>query len=641
MAGKIPQHFIDDLLNRTDIVDVVDSRVKLKKTGKNYSACCPFHEEKTPSFTVSPDKQFYYCFGCGAGGNALGFVMEYERLPFPEAVEQLARLAGVEVPREEVSKAQQARQQASRTLYDLVAEAEKFFRSQLREHPAARKAIQYLRNRGLTGEVARDFNMGLAPPGWDNLLNRLGNTPDNRRLLEQAGLVIHKEAEGGRNERYYDRFRDRIMFPIRDQRGRAIAFGGRVLGDEKPKYLNSPETPIFHKGRELYGLWEARQHKQKLERLLVVEGYMDVVALAQFDIRYAVATLGTACGEDHLQLAFKHVPEVVFCFDGDKAGRTAAKRALDAALPQMQDGRQVRFLLLPEGEDPDTLVRQIGKDRFEQLIHTAVPLEDFLFDSAAEGIDLQTLDGRAKFSKLAAPLLDRLPKGVYRQLMFEQLARRTGLQLDTLKEIVEQNAAPARLAPQAPEQPQRTQAQGPQPAEPGLPEPDLPPTAPPSHPESSSPRQPQRGGQYRLPPERLLTALLLNHPKLAELVGDTSEFQDSGDPDLQLFAQVLQLLHERPGYSRNRILGHWCAHYDAEQSAKLEQLAQALGAQRVSGFNPQEEFEACLRRLGESAERRRRQQALEMLRDPAFNQKSPEEKRALLANWMVHKGPKA
>lgn len=460
MAGKIPQHFIDDLLNRTDIVDVVDSRVKLKKTGKNYSACCPFHEEKTPSFTVSPDKQFYYCFGCGAGGNALGFVMEYERLPFPEAVEQLARLAGVEVPREEVSKAQQARQQASRTLYDLVAEAEKFFRSQLREHPAARKAIQYLRNRGLTGEVARDFNMGLAPPGWDNLLNRLGNTPDNRRLLEQAGLVIHKEAEGGRSERYYDRFRDRIMFPIRDQRGRAIAFGGRVLGDEKPKYLNSPETPIFHKGRELYGLWEARQHKQKLERLLVVEGYMDVVALAQFDIRYAVATLGTACGEDHLQLAFKHVPEVVFCFDGDKAGRTAAKRALDAALPQMQDGRQVRFLLLPEGEDPDTLVRQIGKDRFEQLILTAVPLEDFLFDSAAEGIDLQTLDGRAKFSKLAAPLLDRLPKGVYRQLMFEQLARRTGLQLDTLKEIVEQNAAPARLAPEpAPAEPQRTPLQ--------------------------------------------------------------------------------------------------------------------------------------------------------------------------------------
>ena len=658
MAGKIPQYFIDDLLARADIVEVVDSRVKLRKTGKNYSACCPFHDEKTPSFTVSPDKQFYYCFGCGANGNAVGFLMEYDRLPFPEAVEKLAASQGLEVPREQLAPGQEKRQRESQSLYQLTEKAADFYRQQLRAHPSAGRAIGYLKQRGLSGEIARDFGIGLAPPGWDSLLSALGDTSEKADQLELAGLAIRRQDSDGRTEpgrrHHYDRFRNRIMFPIRDQRGRTIAFGGRVLGDEKPKYLNSPETPIFHKGRELYGLWEARQANRSLERLIVVEGYMDVVALAQYGIRCAVATLGTACGEDHIQLAFRHTAELVFCFDGDQAGRTAARRALEAALPQMQDGRSLRFLLLPEGEDPDTLVRQVGQERFEQLLdEQARPLEDFLFDLLGEGINLQTMDGRARLSKLAAPLLDRLPEGVYRQLMFQQLAARTGLDKETLQEIIaaEKEREKARL-PQAPAQPTAPREAQPQqeaaPMGADMPPADIPdygempPQGDLAPGEAYPPQapQPRRSGQYRLPPERMLIALLLHHPQLAQQIEDCARFHGSQDPDLQLFGQLVELLRSRPDYNLNQLLGYWRAHHGA---ASCDTVAQLAASQLVSGvrqlaqgdtnleYDPQAEFSDCLQRLERAAQKQRNRSLLDQLRS-SNGQLSPEE-RALLANW--------
>ena len=445
MAGLIPQSFIDDLLSRADIVDVIDKRVALKKSGKNYSACCPFHNEKSPSFSVQPEKQFYYCFGCGAGGNAIGFIMNFDSVDFPQAVESLARDNGMEVPREE-SKAATKRRAENADLYTLLEEANGFFQLQLRKHEGRASAVDYLKQRGVSGAIARDFGIGYAPPGWDNLLKACASTPERESNLLKAGMVIERENGQSNTQsaasqfKGYDRFRHRIMFPIRDARGRTIAFGGRVLGDDKPKYLNSPETPVFHKGSELYGLFEARKSSNKLARLLIVEGYMDVIALAQMNIRYAVATLGTATSGAHLTRLFRMVPEVVFCFDGDKAGRTAAWRALEATLPQMEDGRQVRFLFLPEGEDPDTLVRKVGQEAFEALIDNATPLEQFFFDKLGSDLDLDSHQGRGKLRELAQPLVTQLPEGVFALLMREQLAHRLGIGVDALNGLIDKAA---------------------------------------------------------------------------------------------------------------------------------------------------------------------------------------------------------
>ena len=428
--ARLPQAFLDDLLDRLDIVEVIDRRVKLKKAGKNYSACCPFHEEKTPSFSVNPERQFYHCFGCGAGGNALGFVMDYERLDFREAVESLAQTVGLEVPKDDPRGSQEPPKDQNKPLYEALEQASKFYEHALRQHAERHQAVNYLKGRGLTGEIARDFRIGFAPAGWDNLMRANGRDEASQELLKRSGMLVTND-EG----RTYDRFRERAMFPIQDNRGRVIAFGGRLLGNGKPKYLNSPETPVFHKSRELYGLWQARKHPRRLERIVVVEGYMDVIALAQHGIPYAVATLGTSTSETHIDRLFRIVPEVVFCFDGDDAGRKAAFRGLEATLPAMQDGRQAKFLFLPEGEDPDTLVRTKGKAYLENLFDHADHLETFLFKHLEQGLDIESMDGRARFSKLAAPHLHRLPEGVFKTLMYQALAEKSGIDLESLKRL--------------------------------------------------------------------------------------------------------------------------------------------------------------------------------------------------------------
>jgi DNA primase len=532
MAGRIPQSFIDDLLERVDIVEVVDRRVALKKSGRNYSARCPFHDEKTPSFSVSPEKQFFYCFGCGAGGNAIGFVMDYDRVDFPQAVETLATLAGLEVPREAQPEQAIHQQKRQRDLYQTLDAAARIYREHLRHHPQAKRAVDYLKNRGLTGAIARDFGIGYAPSGWDNLLQALGKDENERKLLLEAGMLVVKEEDN----KTYDRFRDRIMFPIIDSRGRVIAFGGRVLTDEKPKYLNSPETPIFHKGRELYGLYQARKAVRHLKRLVVVEGYMDVVALAQFGIPYAVATLGTATSTEHLQKVFRHCPEVIFCFDGDKAGRQAAKRALEAALPVMEDGRQARFLFLPEGEDPDSLVRKLGTAAFEQLLDTALPLADYLFDSLSEDIDMHSLEGRARLSKLAAPMLAKLPDGVFKALILNSLAQRTGLSSEKLAALA-QSPAPKPSA-----------------------------SIPAIKPLQRKPLPPRT--EIRLHPILHAIGLLLIHPRLAQHAPPSSQFNHLTGESATLLRDLLDLLHKRPEANTNVLLGHW---YDEPWRHRVEE----------------------------------------------------------------------
>ncbi|WP_438864130.1 DNA primase [Neptunicella sp.] len=425
MAGRIPRDFIDDLIARSDIVEIVDSRVRLKKAGKNHQACCPFHSEKSPSFTVSQDKQFYHCFGCGAHGNVISFLMEHDRLEFPEAVEELARYHGVDVPREEGSApaftAEQKQQREDD--YELLEKVARFFAHQLKHHQQGSKAVEYLKGRGLSGDVVKAFGIGYAPPEWDAALGAFGRTPQAQQQL--VDLAIVSQNDSGRR---FDFFRDRIMFPIRDKRGRVIGFGGRVLEkDDGPKYLNSPETRVFHKGNELYGLYQVKQAHRSLERTLIVEGYMDVVALAQYGIDYAVASLGTATTPEHIQSLFRTAPQLVCCYDGDRAGREAAWRALQNALPHLKDGVEMKFLFLPDGEDPDTLVRQIGKDAFEQKIaQEAMPLSQFLFDHLLKTHHITSDEGKAALITETEQLLQQVQGDNQRMLLQERLRKLVG-----------------------------------------------------------------------------------------------------------------------------------------------------------------------------------------------------------------------
>ena len=427
----IPAGFLQDLLTRVDVVDVVGRHVELKKAGINHKGLCPFHGEKTPSFIVSPSRQTYHCFGCGAHGDAIRFLIEQGGLPFPEAVRELAQQVGLQVPADDADPADRARAQQAKarqlSLTEVLDKAAAHYRAQLKGSP---RAIDYLKRRGLTGRVAARFGLGFAPEGWRSLASAFASYDDP--LLAEAGLVIVQGDEGPEQKRY-DRFRDRVMFPIRNVKGEVIGFGGRVLDSGEPKYLNSPETPVFSKGRELYGLYEARQALRERGHVLVVEGYMDVVALAQSGLGNAVATLGTACTAEHVQKLFRHTDSVVFAFDGDAAGRRAAGRALEAALPHAGDLRSVRFLFLPPEHDPDSFVRERGVEAFEQAVAAAVPLSRQLIDHASEGLDLGSGEGRVRMLALARPLWDQLPAGMLRSQVLAGLAQAAAMTVDALE----------------------------------------------------------------------------------------------------------------------------------------------------------------------------------------------------------------
>ncbi|TMO71639.1 DNA primase [Pseudoalteromonas sp. S3785] len=423
MAGKIPRNFIDDLLARTDIVELIDSKVGLKKAGKDYQACCPFHNEKSPSFTVSQDKQFYHCFGCGANGNAISFVMEYDKLEFVDAIEELASLLNLDVPRENGNSSAPERTAAQkRSDYDLMLHAARFYQHQLKHHSNSATVIDYVKGRGLSGETVKKFMIGYAPSEWEALCQQLGRTKEQKEQLVELKLASEKTPG-----RQFDFFRDRLMFPIRDKRGRVIAFGGRVMqADQGPKYLNSPETRIFHKGFELYGLYEAKQAHKKLEHVLIVEGYMDVVALAEQEIEYAVAALGTATTSEHMHTLFRTTDKVICCYDGDRAGRDAAWRALENALPYLNDGKALHFVFLPDGEDPDSLVQQEGKTQFEQRLSQADDFTKVLFNKLSQEVDLTLDSGKAKLLSAALPLIEKIPSEFYQENILEQLGRLIG-----------------------------------------------------------------------------------------------------------------------------------------------------------------------------------------------------------------------
>ena len=543
MAGLIPQSFIDELLDRTDIVELINTRVSLKKTGKNYSACCPFHEEKSPSFTVTQEKQFYHCFGCGASGNAIGFLMEYERLDFVESIEYLAKQAGLEIPQTSQNSNNNSKKQ--RNLYSILIESDKFYRTQLRTHPDASKAIKYLKERGFSGKIAAKFGIGFAPNSWDLLLKALPEE-ENLRLLEQAGMLISKPEE----KKLYDRFRNKIMFPIRDQRGRTVGFGGRVLDDSKPKYINSPETPIFQKGRELFGLYEARKSLKTIPNIIMVEGYLDVISLSQFEINNSVASLGTSLTENHLHKIFRYTSEVIFCFDGDDAGRKAASRALETCLPQMRDGFSAKFLLLPESEDPDSLVRKLGRDEFLKFVETATPLSKFFFDYFARDIDITTMDGKAKLGKTCALPLSQIPNGIFQQLMLNELSKITEISEEQLSEIIKQY-----------------NLKGPKVIKDSQP----PPVGPSSyeHIDYGPINEIQKKAKIKMSPGKQLVALLINHPSLINLVDDSSVLTRSKNQDVQLFLKLYNLFKENPEYKASNVFSYWSGLHEGRSELEL------------------------------------------------------------------------
>lgn len=516
MRGRIPDNFIDELLTRVDIVDVIERRVPMKKAGKEWTACCPFHNERSPSFYVSPAKQFFHCFGCGAHGSAIKFLMDYDRLEFPDAIEELAQSVGMKVPYEG-GRDDKPREDRS-DLYTLLDEAASFYQ---RELDGSSEAKAYVDRRGLDEEILKRFRIGWAPAGFDGVLKALGTTDNRRKLLNDAGMVASNE-RGNR----YDRFRERVMFPILDRRGRVIAFGGRVLSsDQGPKYLNSPETPLFHKGRELFALWQVKQANQTVTRIMVVEGYMDVIALHQAGLPIAVATLGTATTPDHAEVLFRAAPDVYFCFDGDRAGRQAAWRAVESILPRMRDGRQAHFLFLPDGEDPDTLVRKEGKEGFEKRMKESMPLSEYFFEEMARDVDVTRLDGRARLAERARPLIAKLPDGAFRDLMADELKRRTGAGA-----TFEPEAAPSRPI-----------------------------------------RASQQGGTQRSLVRTAIT-LLLAQPALALEVEPPYPFLRLDRPGVHLLAELLDVIRSRPDIRPAVLIEYFL---DRPEYASLQKLVQA------------------------------------------------------------------
>lgn len=612
MAGRIPQTFIDDLIDRTDIVEVVNSRVSLKKSGKNYSACCPFHHEKTPSFTVSPQKQFYYCFGCGAAGNAIGFIMAFDNQDFPTVIEGLAKDAGMEIPQE--SKVSDPQQKLRKSIYSQLESADKFYRSQLKSSPIA---IDYLKSRGLSGTTARDYGVGFAPDSWDSLAGKAANDTTATNLLEQGGMLIKREQKQSRGHDqkngYYDRFRNRVMFPIRDQRGRTIAFGGRVLGDEKPKYLNSPETPVFHKSRELYGLYEMLQQRSRPSSAIVVEGYMDVVSLAQYDIRNAVATLGTSVAQSHLDKLFRYVSEVVFCFDGDSAGRKAAERALEACLPTMLDGRSASFLFLPEGEDPDTVVREFGKEKFSELTANATSLSDFMFQQASQGLRLDSDDQRAVLAHRLLPKIAILPKGLLQKIILQRLAETTGLSTDQLLSIdVPKETRRTQPAESQTESDPRGNHRGTEEIA--------------DHTQSSQEAE-QTESALRIPPSPFLQRLLsivLQMPALAKHVAlDDSALKE--EPGAELFQQIRAVLTEYPDAEFSTLLGYWMG-YDPDTASQLSAIYAGTLLSDTPHDKLTQEFEEIIARWASASKKDRIKAKLSRLQSIPYQELTTEQR---------------
>jgi DNA primase len=585
MAGRIPQAFIDELIARADIVELIGSRVQLKKAGREWKACCPFHNEKTPSFWVSPDKQFYHCFGCGAHGTALGFLIEHDKLPFPDAVEELASRLGLEVPREDGAGARPKRDEG---IYELLAQATQYWRDCLRE---SARAKQYLAGRGLTPETCVKFAIGYAPDSWDALLKRFGGSEERERQLLEAGLVIERSGKG--ESGYYDRFRDRIMFPIRDARGRPIAFGGRIIDQGEPKYLNSPETPLFHKGRELYGLYEARQATRKLERLLVVEGYVDVVRLAQSGIANSVATLGTATTPEHLNRLFRVTSEVVFCFDGDRAGRTAAWRALENALEHARDGRQLRFLFLPEGHDPDTMVAEEGAPAFEARVASALPLSEFLVGQLAAQADLSSVDGRARLAELARPLLARVPAGVYRELLLERLAQEVRMPAGRLAELLRARPESERGAW--------------------------------ARPRAGAGKPARSAGRQPLLTQAIM--LLLHHPAAARAVTAIPEWLDPEQKGFGVLRELLETAKAEPGLSTAQLVERWRERPEGTRLGELAGEESLVRDAKAAG----RELATLLDRIGrELGPDKRLNELIELARERRLSEQEQKEFQGLL-----------
>lgn len=643
MAGRIPDSFIDGLLARVDIVELIGSRVPLKRKGKEYTACCPFHDERTPSFYVSPTKQFYHCFGCGAHGTPIKFLMEYDRLEFVDAVEELAKRLGLEVPREAGGR---EAPREGQDLYAALDAAQKYFQRELANSEVAKR---YLEKRGLDAATIEKFGIGWAPDGWNGLIDALGKG-DARRidLLDKAGLLSKNDSG-----RTYDKFRARVMFPIHDRRGRVIAFGGRVIEkDDGPKYLNSPETVLFHKGRELYGLWHARQAHSKVPRLIVVEGYMDVVSLWQFGITTAVATLGTATTPDHAELLFRNAADVYFCFDGDAAGRRAAWKALESVLPRMTDGRQAFFLFLPEGEDPDTVVRSQGAAALDAALASAQPLSEFFFAQLASDVDLSSADGKSRLAERAKAYIARIPDGEFRDRMQALLVQRTEVGFhssaklaDFTRELVELGSQIQRDAldmsqgrmpegylvsvPQWPNSGANARGYGGERGarfEHGGPGGRRPRTAADrilaELPALSAPRP--AGIDHRRSLVRTAISLLLSRPALAEHVTHLDWIETLEQPGVPLFVELVKLASHRPGLSTGALLES-CA--DHPQIEALQKLA----AQPMAGDDAglEADFLGCVKKLWQQAMAQR----LEWLKSqPTLGDDEKAELRALLSH---------
>ncbi len=548
MAGLIPQDFIDDLIARADIVEVVGRRTQLKKAGREYKACCPFHDEKTPSFTVSPGKGFYHCFGCGAHGTAIGFLMEFDHMSFVDAIESLASSMGVEVPRSESD--QPARRYDE--LFSLMDTVARHWQSCLKETP---EAVEYLKERGIDGSTAKRFGIGYASDGWSNILDKFGKSEEATERLLATGLIIRKD-----NGKHYDRFRDRVMFPIRDARGRTIGFGGRTMGDGEPKYLNSPETVLFHKGRELYGMYEARQALRHIERLVVVEGYMDTIALARHGIEFVVATLGTATTNEHLNRLFRLTENVYFSFDGDRAGRKAAWRALENALPQVREGRQIRFVFLPEGQDPDSFVNENGADAFVKLMDAGLPLSEFLIQELSSQVDMDTIDGRAKLAEMARPLINNIPAGVYRELLIESLATAVGLTAPKLEKMMAAGQAGGARS-------ERARA-------------------------GATPRRRQPSASGGPSVVRRAITLILNHPEAGQTL-DVEVLAGVQRAGVDLLSALIETVQSEPNITTAGLLERW--RHD-EKGRHLGKLA-AEDVPIDEDFDPAAELAECLQQL--------------------------------------------